>query len=60
MGEEVDQAARLESLPTLILDPEAPPYRLRDLAADAARLSTRSVPRRLTSVASGSAGWSLR
>src|SRR5258708_26654646 len=42
------------------LDPEAPAYRLRISPPMRRRLSARSVPRRLTSAASGSAGWSLR
>ena len=42
------------------LDPEAPAYDLRDLAADAAALVGALGARRLTSAASGSAGWSPR
>ena len=41
------------------LDPEAPAYRLRDLAADAAALVDTLGAGRLTSAVSGSAAWSL-
>ena len=42
------------------LDPEAPAYTLRDLAADAAALAANSTTGRHTWRASASAGWSPR